>query len=228
MDQRLKTVPYWTMNMPIKTSYAPTQLDDVIFSNERSHWIVNNLVLSPSEFPRDRALSVLLAGPQGTGKTTLAKLLPDAIEKAKFGEAAASNFTLNSCISGEYGLQALASIRRTVARVNIFSSSKRHYFVIDEVDNLSPATQQDLKSLLNNPNGVFVLTTNHLSVLDRGLIDRCTLVDMPALRPEKLLPLARTISDDIGLDCDDATLLSAIRQGAGSIRNLQANIRLCA
>lgn len=58
------------------------------------------------------------------------------------------------------------------------SNSGLHYFIIDEVDNLSKAAQQSLKSAMNTPGAIFILTTNHISELDKGFMDLC--VRLPA------------------------------------------------
>ena len=54
------------------------------------------------------------------------------------------------------------------------------------MDTLSRAAQQSLKSALNTRHAVFVLTTNHISQLDRGMLDRCVLVEMNAASVSQL------------------------------------------
>jgi len=62
------------------------------------------------------------------------------------------------------------------------------------VDNLTKAAQAGLKTTLNSPRGTFILTTNNISQLDKGVKDRCVLVEMNAATGAEYLPLARRIA----------------------------------
>jgi DNA polymerase III delta prime subunit len=73
---------------------------------------------------------------------------------------------------------------------NSLNESNLHYIIIDEVDLLTKQAQESLKSALNNKRCIFILTTNYIANLDRGLLDRCVLVEMNAAKSNQLLPLA--------------------------------------
>jgi DNA polymerase III delta prime subunit len=99
-----------------------------------------------------------------------------------------------------------------------------HYFILDEVDNLTKQAQQSLKSALNTTRGVFILTTNNVSQLDKGMLDRCILVEMNAANPNAYLDIAKSIADESGISLSSDELLPTIQGANGSFRNLFHNV----
>ena len=63
--------------------------------------------------------------------------------------------------------------------------------------NLSKLAQQSLKSVLNTKRAVFILTTNNISPLDKGMKDRCVLVEINAAKHSQYLPNARKFAADM-------------------------------
>jgi len=90
----------------------------------------------------------------------------------------------------------------------------------DEVDNVSRAAQQSLKSSLNTTHAVFVLTTNHMSQLDRGMLDRCVLVEMNAASVTQLAPIARAVAAAGHVVLNDMDLQHLVSACNGSLRNI--------
>jgi len=76
-----------------------------------------------------------------------------------------------------------------------------------------------LKTTLNSQRGTFILTTNTISQLDKGVKDRCVLVEMNSATDAEYLPLARRIASDENVVLSDAQLLSAIAGNNGSFRS---------
>jgi DNA polymerase III delta prime subunit len=77
-----------------------------------------------------------------------------------------------------------------------------------------------MKTTLNSPRSVFILTTNNISQLDKGVKDRCVLIDMNAPPDTAFLPLARRIAADENVVLSDAQLLAAIAGNNGSFRSV--------
>lgn len=90
--------------------------------------------------------------------------------------------------------------------------------------NLTKQAQQSLKSALNTTRGVFILTTNNISQLDKGLLDRCVLVEMNAAQASEYLAIANAIVAKTGTQLSEAELLPTIKAANGSFRNLVHNI----
>jgi hypothetical protein len=63
-----------------------------------------------------------------------------------------------------------------------------------------------------------------LSKLDKGMLDRCVLVDMNAANEDQLLPFVSKIAKDMGVEISNIEMLPTIKAANGSFRNLRHNI----
>ena len=203
--------------------HEPQTINDIIFGNTESRLRIEDIVSDTETIPSSGKSAILLYGVFGTGKTTLAKMLPNAIEQGKTGEDLSLPEEMIACQQGFTGPQVINLIDAILSRSSI-NASGLHYFVIDEVDNLTKLTQQSLKSALNTTRGVFILTTNNISQLDKGLLDRCVLVEMNAAQASEYLNVARAVVSKTGVDIADADLLPTIQAANGSFRNIIHNI----
>ena len=203
--------------------YEPNQIGDIIWGNAESRLRIEDIVSGAEALPHCGKSAVLLYGVFGTGKTTLAKMLPNAIEKGKTGDDLGWEADFIGCQQGFNGPQVMVLIEKVLSR-NSLNTSGLHYFILDEVDNLTKLAQQSLKSALNTDRGIFILTTNNISELDKGLKDRCVLVEMNAAPVSSYLPLAKSLISDMGVAISDIDLLPTISAANGSLRNLIHNV----
>jgi replication-associated recombination protein RarA len=203
--------------------YEPKTIKDIIWGNAESRLRIEDIVSGAEALPYCGKSAILLYGVFGTGKTTLANLLPNAIEKGRTNEDLAIDADFIACQQGFNGPQVMSLIERVLSKTS-FNSSGLHYFVLDEVDNLTKLAQQSLKSALNTNRGIFILTTNNISELDKGLKDRCVLVEMNAAAVSDYLPLAKNLVSDMGVVMSDDDLLPTISAAKGSLRNLIHNV----
>ena len=203
--------------------YEPNQIGDIIWGNAESRLRIEDIVSGAEALPHCGKSAILLYGVFGTGKTTLAKMLPNAIEKGRSGESLGFEAEFIGCQQGFNGPQVMTLIERILSKTS-FNASGLHYFILDEVDNLSSLAQQSLKSALNTDRGIFILTTNNISELDKGLKDRCVLVEMNAAPVSSYLPLAKSLISDMGIVMSDIDLLPTISAANGSLRNLIHNV----
>ena len=165
-----------------------------------------------------------LTGQPGAGKTTLAKMLPNAIEQGKSQANLGMNAEFIACQQGFNGAQVMDLITKILDRNAFFNASGIHYIIIDEVDMLTKLAQESLKSAMNTDRAIFILTTNNVSKLEKGMLDRCVLVDMNAASEDQLLPFASQIAKDMGVQISNSEMLPTIKAANGSFRNLKHNI----
>lgn len=207
--------------------YAPKVLADFVFANDESREIIEDIINGDLSFPYQGKTGILLYGAFGTGKSTLARLLPELIEFGKTGQEmniAADNY---ECKNIQMESKVLEILKRKQELISL-NASNLHYYIFDEVDELSKSAQSGLASALNCRNAVFILVTNNLSQLNLGLKDRCLLVEMNAPVDAAFLPLARRIAADMNVALNDTQLLSAITGQNGSFRNVSMSVQLLA
>lgn len=203
--------------------HEPKTIDDIIFGNPESQLRINDVTTGAEPLPYSGKSAILLYGVFGTGKTTLAKMLPNHIEYGKVKEGLVWPEEFIACQQGFNGPQVMAKIEAILTKTS-FNISGMHYIILDEVDNLTKQAQQSLKSALNTTRGIFILTTNNVSELDKGLMDRCILVEMNAAPPSAYINIAKTIASEEGAELSDDDLLPTIQAANGSFRNLFHNV----
>src|SRR5260370_33018151 len=111
----------------------------------------------------------LFIGPSGTGKTTMALALAEAIPAE-----------LHHVPSQECNLENIERVRRTCQYVPM-AGKRMHLIVVDEADRMTDAAQVSLLSKLDStnfpPNTVFVFTCNDSTRLEPRFLSRLSVLE---------------------------------------------------
>ena len=114
----------------------------------------------------------------------------------------------------------MTTIQRIAKHIS-FADSGYHYFVLDEVDNLTDAALASLKSAMNISETIFIMTTNNIGKIDAGVLNRSERVNFNAAAAQEWLPFARRVLDDCGAGHVDETKLVKVIDGCnGSVREI--------
>jgi len=195
------------MDMNLMTKYAPKTIDDVIFVNPTSKTVVDMLLNGSS------AGHLVLHGPNGTGKTSLAHLLPEAIGGS---DAWVEPKQFEDILSMK-GLREYMSRCCNLARL----VPTKYFAVWHELDNTK--MRQDLFWTALDSMGddaMLIVTTNHPAKLHPSLLNRCQRVEMPRIPPETILARAQWILQQEGVTLPDDQTLHYLRRAcaSGSLR----------
>ena len=144
---------------------------------------------------------LLLYGGYGAGKSTIARLLPNAIRDAmRYSDVDVIHADVR--ISNE--LEMIGEFQKIVLDDLFDTGFQLRVFIIDEVDQLTPTNMKLLRKKIDDLNRqvagsnnevheMIVMTTNELSKIDRAVQSRSTVIKMVPLESKDWFPIARRI-----------------------------------
>jgi DNA polymerase III subunit gamma/tau len=180
----------------------------------------------------------LFAGPRGTGKTSLARILAKGLNCAQ-GPTPTPDKVCNACVTIASGTsldvvemdaasqRGIDDIREIRDRVVLQPAEGRYkVYILDEAHQLTDAAWNALLKLIEEPppHLVFVFCTTDLSKVLPTVRSRCQTFVFSRPRLPDLVRKLRRIADGEGLDVSDQALALIARSARGAYRDAESTL----
>ena len=152
--------------------YRPTTIDECILPKSIKKTFQD--FVDRGEIP-----NMLLSGPPGIGKTTVAKALCN--------ELGADYYVINGSDEGRFLDTVRTNAKNFASTVSLTSDSKHKVIIIDEADNTTSDVQLLLRASIEefSRNCRFIFTCNYKNKIIEPLHSRCSVVDFSVNKKDK-------------------------------------------
>jgi putative ATPase len=209
----------WKKSAPLAARMRPRHLDE---------YVGQEALLGPGKLLRraieaDRIGSIILWGPPGSGKTTLARVIAGATS---------SRFeTINAVLAGVKDIRSVVAEarQRLEEPADLFQTNRRTTLFVDEVHRFNKAQQDALLPHVENGTIVFIgaTTENPYFEVIKALVSRSRIFQLGSLTSADLKRVARAAIDDpergygeLDVEIEDAALDHLSEVANGDARNL--------
>jgi DNA polymerase III subunit gamma/tau len=212
--------------------YRPQTFDDVVGQEAVVRTLTNAIA---SDQIRQ---AYLFAGPRGTGKTSMARILAKSLNCTQ-GPTAHPDGTCSACVgiangtsldviemdaASQRGIDDIRDIRDRVVLQPVEGRYK--IYILDEAHQLTDAAWNALLKLIEEPppHLMFVFCTTDLSKVLPTVRSRCQTFVFQRPRLQELLKVLRAVADAEQIDAPDTALSLVARSARGAYRDALSSL----
>ena len=215
------------MYIPFARKYRPKTFSEVVGQEVPVRVLKNAIRLGKLSH------AYLFAGPRGTGKTTIARILTKAVNclQPKEGEPCG---VCENCVAidkGSFpdlieidaasnrGIDDIRSIRDAVSYAPI--KGKYKVYILDEAHMLTKEAFNALLKTLEEPppRTIFILCTTEYEKIIPTILSRCQRLIFSKLREDQIVENLKRICQKEGLECEEKALYMLAKLSDGGMRD---------
>lgn len=186
--------------MKTETKYAPTNLNEVIYPSAAVALRIKAYAAGQLEG------HVMLHGPNGTGKSTVAKLLVDAIGGP---DVRLEDKDMDELL----GMTKLKDHMKAACALARLNNSGKYFIVLDEFDTAKKGVSKFWTALDACGDSVMaIITTNNPMAIERAIRSRFDMIEMTGIPAVQALQRVQFTLKAEGLSLPDAQVLHYLKQ----------------